>query len=149
MAKKFKTNVMRILDQAKIAYQGQAWADLQPGHAPMYKTLVTYGKSGDNYVFIVPKEAELDLKKAAQAVAEKNIHMLKEKDLLPLTGYVHGGCSPVGMKKLFPTVMDQSALDYQTVLVSAGDIGWSIEVAARDLMTLIDGRFEDIKTDEL
>lgn len=139
---------MRMLDQAKVSYQGKAWADLKPGHAPMYKTLVTYGKSGDNYVFIVPKDAELDLKKAAQAVEEKNIHMLKEKDLLPLTGYVHGGCSPLGMKKKFPTIMDQSALDYSSVLVSAGDVAWSIELGAQDLMSMVEGSFKDIKTDD-
>lgn len=147
MAKQKKTNVMRILDQHKIPYQARPWDDLPEDHPPMFKTLVTVGKSQENYVFIVPTDVELDLKKAAETVEEKNIHMIKEKELLPLTGYVHGGCSPLAMKKTFRTVMDHSALNFSKVLVSAGQVGLSVEVNPEQLMSVIEGEFADIKTD--
>ena len=146
MAKNNKTNVMRILDQKKIKYQGLPWSEVGTSHVPMYKTLVTVGKSGENYVFIVSKESELDLKKAATAVDEKNIHLIKEKELLPLTGYVHGGCSPIGMKKEFKTLMDQSALDFEEVLVSAGQVEWSVQLNPQDLMSVVRGRFADLQS---
>ncbi|SEQ38442.1 Cys-tRNA(Pro)/Cys-tRNA(Cys) deacylase [Ignavigranum ruoffiae] len=147
MAKHKKTNVLRILDQQKIPYKARPWDELPDQHAPMYKTLVTVGKSQEHYVFIVPTEAELDLKKAAEAVDEKNIHMIKEKELLPLTGYVHGGCSPLAMKKTFRTIIDQSARGFAHILVSAGQVGLSVEVNPEQIMAVIDGEFADIKTE--
>ncbi len=112
-----KTNVMRILEQKKISYTSHCYVDtgvisgvdvaivLNQDPSQVFKTLVTNGSSDNNYVFLVPVLKELDLKKAAKSVGEKNISMLKSKDLLPLTGYIHGGCSPIGMKKQFRTVM--------------------------------------------
>ena len=116
-----KTNVMRILEQKKINYTSYCYADtgvisgidvaavLKQDPKQVFKTLVTIGSSNNNYVFLVPVLKELDLKKAAKSVGEKSIHMIKSKDLLPLTGYIHGGCSPIGMKKQFHTVIDASA----------------------------------------
>ena len=150
MAKKKdeKTNVMRLLEQKKIPYtphtypheEGEAVDGVtvatllgqDPGR--VFKTLVTKGASGGYYVFDIPVAESLDLKKAAKAVGEKSIAMLPVKDLLPLTGYVHGGCSPVGMKKLFPTVFHESCLNYETMMVSAGRIGFQVEAKPADLM---------------
>ena len=106
----------------------------------VFKTLVTRGASGGYYVFDIPVAATLDLKKAARAVGEKSVAMLPSKELLPLTGYVHGGCSPVGMKKPFPTVFHRSALDQETILVSAGKIGFQVEVRPGDLIALVGQR---------
>ena len=127
-----KTNVMRILDRNRIAYRAhfydQALSGTEVaralGEAPerVFKTLVTVGASRRNYVFMIPAAEELDLKKAAGAVGEKSIAMLPQKELLPLTGYVHGGCSPIGMKKQFRTLIHKTALDYETVFFSAGVI---------------------------
>ena len=103
----------------------------------VYKTLVTVGKSGQHYVFVVPVEKELDLKAAASASGEKNIEMIKSKELLPLTGYIHGGCSPIGMKKFFPTFIDESAKDKGTIYFSAGRIGHQVELAPADLAKVI------------
>ena len=146
-----KTNVMRLLDKAKISYIPHAFAveegdslDVHTaaqklGKQPeeVFKTLVTKGAKGGYFVFVVPGTGNLDLKKAAKAVGEKNIEMIKLAELLPLTGYVHGGCSPVGMKKSFPTVIDESVLNLSTVTVSAGKIGRQIELAPADLSTLM------------
>jgi len=122
-----KTNVMRVLDQANISYLPHFYGDtdaisgkevaevLKQDPERLFKTLVAVGKSGEHYVFMVPAEVELDLKKAAKSVGEKNIEMIKTKDLLPLTGYVHGGCSPIGMKKSFKTIIDYSADNYETI----------------------------------
>ena len=151
-----KTNAMRILDKHKIAYKTYCYADtgavsgtevaaaLGQNPAQVFKTLVTTGKSGTHYVFMLPVAAELDLKKAARAVNEKSVEMLKQKDLLPLTGYVHGGCSPVGMKKLFPTVFHSSVENLPTVIVSAGKIGYQVEVKPADLMGLVRAETADI-----
>ena len=147
MAKIKKTNAMRILDQHKIDYQMQPWADLPDDHPPMYKTLVTVGKSKENYVFVVPTNCELDLKKAAQAVGEKNIHMIKEKELLPLTGYVHGGCSPLGMKKKLVTVIDDSIANHPQILVSGGQVGLSVQVDPQDLVDVVEAKVQEIRTD--
>lgn len=149
MAKKDKTNVMRVLEQKKVDYTGYQWKDVKQleVHSPIYKTLVTQGKSGDHYVFVVPVDKELNLKKAAKAVGEKNIHMIKEKDLLPLTGYVHGGCSPIGMKKQFVTVLDESAKVHEKILFSGGKVGFSVEVNPRDLVEVIDFKLADIATE--
>lgn len=149
MAKRDKTNVMRVLEQKKVEYTGYQWEDvgkLQVA-SPIFKTLVTQGKSGEHYVFVIPVTHELNLKKAAKAVAEKNIQMIKEKDLLPLTGYMHGGCSPIGMKKQFETVLDESAREYDKILFSGGKVGFSVEVNPRDLVEMIDFKLADIKTE--
>ena len=110
----------------------------------VFKTLVTVGKSGEHYVFVVPVNKELNLKKAAAASGEKNISMIKAKELLGLTGYIHGGCSPVGMKKFFRTFLDKSAENHQTIMVSGGKIGYQIEIAPKELGKVIRFTMEDI-----
>ena len=144
-----KTNVMRILDSKKIVYKplclnitqaisGSEMADkLNIAHISTYKTLVTVGASRKNYVFMVPVDLELDLKKCAKSVNEKSIEMIKSKDLLGLTGYVHGGCSPIGMKKLFKTVIDKSVENFDKIVFSAGKIGQMVEVDKNDLKKLV------------
>ncbi len=151
-----KTNVMRVLEQKKVAYTphwfdpkgvldgGTAAALMGKDPATVCKTLVTQGASKKYYVFVVPVEKELDLKAAAKAVGEKSIEMIRQAQLLPLTGYIHGGCSPVGMKKQFPTVFDQSVEGLDTVTVSAGKIGAQVEVAPADLAGLVRGRFAPV-----
>ena len=149
MAKKEdKTNVMRVLDGRKIAYDKHSYEPdatisgeeiahiLGEDAGKVFKTLVTQGKSGAYYVFVVPVNEELDLKKAATASGEKAVSMIKQKDLLPLTGYVHGGCSPIGMKKQFPTFLHETATAYDTVCVSAGRVGCQIELATSDLISV-------------
>lgn len=160
MAKKKeeKTNVMRTLEQKKIPYtpytypheegvavDGVTVAGLlgqDPG--AVFKTLVTRGAGGGYYVFDIPVGETLDLKKAARAVGEKSIAMLPAKELLPLTGYVHGGCSPVGMKKLFPTVFHETCLLYDVMMVSAGKIGYQVAVKPADLMALVGAKTADV-----
>lgn len=145
-----KTNVMRVLEQNKIAYtaheypHGKEAVDgvtvaqlLGQDVRQVFKTLVARGKSGGYHVFVIPVAAELDLKKAAKAAGEKSVELVHVKELLGLTGYVRGGCSPVGMKKAFPTVFDASVQDIPTVIVSAGKIGYQIECAPADLMALV------------
>lgn len=110
----------------------------------VFKTLVARGAKGQFYVFDVPVAENLDLKKAAKAVGEKSIEMIHQKELLPLTGYVHGGCSPVGMKKLFPTVFHETAENLETMIVSAGKIGYQVELAPHDLAALVRAKFADI-----
>ena len=110
----------------------------------VFKTLVTAGKSNTHYVFVIPSNMELDLKKAAKAVGEKSVDMIKSKELLPLTGYVHGGCSPIGMKKRYKTVFHSSALEQKTVTVSAGRIGYQISLAPHDLISLSGATTADI-----
>ena len=110
----------------------------------VFKTLVTQGKSGQHFVFMIPVACELDLKKAARAAREKSIAMVKSRDLLGLTGYIHGGCSPVGMKKLFPTVFHETAKNLETMIVSAGKIGYQVELAPHDLAALVRAKFADI-----
>ena len=147
MAKKDeRTNVMRVLDQKKITYESHSYeADptlsgeqiagiLGEDADRVFKTLVTQGKSGAYYVFVVPVVAELDLKKAAKAAGEKSVNMIKQKELLSLTGYVHGGCSPIGMKKQFQTFIHETATSYDKVFVSAGKVGFQIELAPQDLI---------------
>lgn len=144
-----KTNVMRLLEQHDINYTPYLWKELDTPDSPMpqYKTLVTVGKSGDNYVFVVSSQRSLDLKKAAAIVGEKNVHMLKQRDLEPLTGYVHGGCSPIGMKKELPTVMDQSMLAHDEIALSAGEVGKAVALNPNDVPNIIDVKFEDIQTE--
>lgn len=159
MAKISKTNVMRILDQAKLPYQvyqdGQRVAELSsqdleehPSRVEVFKTLVTVSKSKEHYVFMIPVPATLDLKKAAQTVDEKAIAMIKEKELLPLTGYVHGGCSPIGMKKAFRTCIDQSAKDYDQIRFSAGKVGYSVQMKLNDLESVVELTLADLTVDE-
>ena len=158
--KEEKTNVMRILDQKKIPYAPHAYpvGDAAPdgvtvarllGQDPaaVFKTLVAKGASGGYYVFDIPVEATLDLKKAAKAVGEKSIAMLPAKELLPLTGYVHGGCSPAGMKKAFPTVFDETAELFDTICVSAGRVGHQVELAPAELIALVGGTTADLISD--
>lgn len=151
-----KTNVMRILDQKKINYQSYSYANTDAisgvevaetlGQNPdqVFKTLVTVGGSKRNYVFVIPVAKELDLKKAAQSVKEKNIEMIKSKELLPLTGYIHGGCSPIGMKKSLKTVIDETANLQDTIIFSGGKIGFQIELSLQDLKKVIDFEIDDI-----
>ena len=151
-----KTNVMRILDQKKINYKIYHYEDVISGMdvaetlgenpSQVFKTLVTVGHSKEHYVFLVPVNKELNLKKAASAVKEKSMEMIKSKELLPLTGYIHGGCSPIGMKKQFKTVIDISAKDFETIIFSGGKIGYQVEVNLNDLQKVIDFTLEDIKT---
>ncbi len=151
-----KTNAIRLLEQKKIPFTVHNYVDsgvisgmevaqvLEEEPDRVFKTLVTVGKSGEHYVFVVPVNRELNLKKAAAAAGEKNISMIKSKELLELTGYIHGGCSPVGMKKFFKTFLDKSAENHQTIMVSGGKIGYQIEIAPEDLGKVIRFTFEDI-----
>ncbi len=151
-----KTNVMRILEQKKIPYQAYTYADTDAisgvevaqvlGQNPnqVFKTLVTVGASKRNYVFVIPVCEELHLKMAAKAVGEKSIEMIKSKELLPLTGYIHGGCSPIGMKKLLKTVIDISAMEFETIIFSAGKIGYQVEVAPAELKKVIPFEFAEV-----
>ncbi len=140
-----KTNVMRILEQKKIKYNSYYYGDtnaisgievarvLRQDFNQVFKTLVTVGSSKKHYVFMVPVASELDLKKASMIVGEKSISMLPAKELLHFTGYVHGGCSPIGMKKHFPVIVNISAKEYSTIIFSAGKIGYQVEVSVLDL----------------
>ncbi len=156
MKKEEKTNVMRVLDGKKIQYESHTYQQdatltgeeiagiLGEDAKKVFKTLVTQGKSGAYYVFVVPVQAELDLKKAAKAAGEKAVSMIKQKELLPLTGYVHGGCSPIGMKKQFPTFIHETAAGFEKIFVSGGKVGYQIEVAPGDIVSLIRATFADI-----
>lgn len=154
--KEFKTNVMRIFEQKKADYKSHSYADTDAisgkevaealGENPdrVFKTLVTQGASKNYFVFMIPVLKELDLKKAAKAVGEKSISMIKAKDLLPLTGYIHGGCSPVGMKKLFKTTIHETAADFDTIYFSAGKIGYQVETNLDELKKIIPFELKDI-----
>ncbi len=151
-----KTNALRILDQKGVSYKAyhydipEAISGMEiaeklgqnPDH--VFKTLVTVGSPNKYYVFDVPVNKELNLKKAAKAVGEKKIEMIKSKELLPLTGYVHGGCSPIGMKKFFLTTFDKSAEDFETIIFSAGKIGSQVEMSLSDLKKIINFQIADI-----
>ena len=157
-SKEEKTNVMRVLEQKKIAYSAHSYPHEEGvavdgvtvarsmGFDPaiVFKTLVARGASGQHYVFDVPVAENLDLKKAEKAVGEKSVEMIHQKELLPLTGYIHGGCSPVGMKKLFPTVFDATAEGLPKMIVSAGKIGFQVELAPGDLAAIVRAKFADI-----
>ncbi|QTE69184.1 Cys-tRNA(Pro) deacylase [Clostridiales bacterium] len=156
MKKEEKTNVMRVLEQKKIAYQSHSYEPdatmtglqiavllgQEPSH--VFKTLVTVGKPARYYVFVIPVESELDLKKAAAAAGEKSVSMIPQKELLPLTGYIHGGCSPIGMKKHFPTFIHQSAGELPAMCVSAGKVGFQIELCPSDLLRAADAKLADL-----
>ena len=155
--KEEKTNVMRTLEQKKIPYTAYTYpteggamdgvsvaAYLGVDPEEVFKTLVAKGASGQYYVFDIPVAESLDLKKAAKAVGEKSIAMLPQKELLPLTGYVHGGCSPVGMKKPFPTVFHETAEILDRIMVSAGKIGFQIQCRPEDLLALVGATTADV-----
>ena len=151
-----KTNVMRILDSKKINYNSYSYANtnavsgmevaktLNQDPNRVFKTLVTVSNSKKHYVFVVPVCKELNLKKAAKSVNEKKVEMIKQKDLLPLTGYVHGGCSPIGLKKTFKVVIDISAKNFNEIIFSGGKIGYQVEVELKDLEKVINCKFDDI-----
>ena len=151
-----KTNVMRVLDSKKVKYNsheyepdatmtGEEIAGIlcEPAEK-VFKTLVTQAKFGLYYVFVIPVIGELDLKKAAKVAGEKSISMIKQKDLLPLTGYVHGGCSPIGMKKRFPTFLHETAKDFERIYVSAGKVGYQVELSPDDLVKIVGCKFADV-----
>lgn len=154
--KQEKTNVMRLLDGARIPYISHCYltsgavsavdlaAALGEDPAHVFKTLVTVGKSGAHYVFMIPAAEELNLKKAAVTVGEKAIEMIKSKELLPLTGYIHGGCSPIGMKKPFRTTIHESAANFPTILFSAGKIGYQVEIPLSDLQKIVSVGIADL-----
>ena len=154
--KEDKTNVMRVLDSLKLPYEHFEYennskltgADIARslGEDPdaVFKTLVTVAKSKKHYVFMIPVEKELDLKKAAKAVGEKNIEMIAQKELLPLTGYVHGGCSPIGMKKQFDTTIDESAILFDEIMFPAGRVGRQVKMKVDDLQKAVPITFADL-----
>lgn len=160
MAKKLeKTNAMRILAAAGLPHTLHSYDNssaisgvevaAQLGEDPdhVFKTLVTQGKSGEHFVFMIPVAQELDLKKAAKACGEKSVAMIKSRDLLPTTGYVHGGCSPIGMKKPFPTYCDETCVLFDTIIFSGGRIGTQIEMSFDDLCQLVDVEPVDLVVD--
>ena len=151
-----KTNVMRLLDAKKIPYIGHEYEQdpsmtgteiatiLGEDATHVFKTLVTVGASKQHYVFVIPVEAELDLKKAAMEAGEKSISMIKQKELRPLTGYVHGGCSPIGMKKAFPTFLHASASSLERIYVSAGRLGHQVELEPAGLILMTGCQLADL-----
>ena len=152
-----KTNAIRLLDTKKIKYELFEYPTdgnidavsvanyLNEDPSQVFKTLVTVANSNINYVFVVPGNGELDLKKAAKIVGEKSIEMIPQKTLLPLTGYIHGGCSPIGMKKLFKTVVDETAKNYEEIFVSAGKVGMQVKINPNELLNIVNGVYGDIK----
>lgn len=156
MKKQDKTNVMRLLDQKQISYKEHTYdtdtalsgtevaSILNQDPDKVFKTLVTVGASREHYVFVIPVTRELNLKKAAKAVGEKNIEMIKSKELLPLTGYIHGGCSPIGMKKFFTTTVDETAMLFDTIMFSGGKIGYQVEMNPEDLIKMIEFNYADL-----
>ena len=157
MAKKEnKTNAMRILDKNKIAYRIRTYeceefidgihvADLNgDSYDQSFKTLVTVGKTGNYYVFVIPVDKEIDFKKAARAVGEKSVEMVHVKDINAVTGYIRGGCTPLGMKKLYPTVIQKSATDFDEIIISGGKLGIQIILNPLDLAKVVRAAFEDV-----
>ena len=155
-----KTNVMRVLEQKKVPYRAHSYPHGEEavdgvtvaaltGLAPekVFKTLVTRGASKKNYVFVIPVAAELDLKKAARASGEKSVAMIHVSEINALTGYIRGGCSPIGMKKQFETYYHESCLQQETIAVSAGKIGAQVELAPADLIKLTRGKTADLITE--
>jgi Cys-tRNA(Pro)/Cys-tRNA(Cys) deacylase len=154
---KVKTNAMRILDTQKLPYETLSY-DANDGKidgvtvaskigrdaAQVYKTLVAFGASKNLYVFVIPVAAELDLKKAAKEAGEKKVEMLPVKDIQKFTGYIRGGCSPVGMKKNYPTFLDESAKELETIIVSAGKIGYQVELSPENLLHASSGKYSNL-----
>ncbi len=151
-----KTNAMRLLDEAKVEYEVIDYTDknftngeeiasyLNQDPSVVFKTLITVGKSKEHYVFVIPVNKELNLKKAAKSVGEKNIEMVKSKELLPLTGYIHGGCSPIGMKKFFKTTFDISILNKDKIYFSGGKIGYQVKLKVEDISKVIEINFDEL-----
>ena len=156
MGKEVKTNAVRILDRNKIEYElnkyecddfkdGVSIADmLEQSYDMSFKTLVTVGKSGKYYVFAIPVDKEMNMKKAAKEVGEKNIEMVHVKDINAVTGYIRGGCTPIGMKKNYPTVINESAKEHEKIIVSGGRLGLQIILKPDDLVKVTNGRYADI-----
>lgn len=155
--KKDKTNAMRILDKEKIEYEMLTYSSddgkidgvsvankIGRGAELVYKTLVTQGSSNQYYVFVIPVESELDMKKAAKTAGEKKVEMIPVKDILKVTGYIRGGCSPVGMKKLYPTFIDQEAESLDMMIVSGGKIGTQIEIRPKDLLKVVNAKLAEL-----
>ena len=151
-----KTNVMRLLEQKKVSYKDYTYESegaisgvevaslLNQDPEQVFKTLVTVGKSLEHYVFMIPVAEELDLRKAAKASGEKSIEMIKSKELLGLTGYIHGGCSPIGMKKQFRTFIHETAMLFDTIIFSGGRIGYQVEVSLTDLQKMSGAELVDL-----
>ena len=156
MCKEVKTNAVRILDRNKVEYElnkyecddfkdGVSIADmLEQSYDMSFKTLVTVGKSGKYYVFAIPVDKEINMKKAAKEVGEKNIEMVHVKDINAVTGYIRGGCTPIGMKKNYPTVINESAKEHEKIIVSGGRLGLQIILTPDDLVKVTNGRYADI-----
>ena len=156
MGKEVKTNAVRILDRNKVEYElnkyecddfkdGVSIADmLEQSYDMSFKTLVTVGKSGKYYVFAIPVDKEINMKKAAKEVGEKNIEMVHVKDINAVTGYIRGGCTPIGMKKNYPTVINESAKEHEKIIVSGGRLGLQIILKPDDLVKFTNGRYADI-----
>lgn len=156
MGKEVKTNAVRILDRNKVEYElnkyecddfkdGVSIADmLEQSYDMSFKTLVTVGKSGKYYVFAIPVDKEINMKKAAKEVGEKNIEMVHVKDINAVTGYIRGGCTPIGMKKNYPTVINESAKEHEKIIVSGGRLGLQIILKPDDLVKVTNGRYTDI-----
>ena len=156
MGKEAKTNAMRILDKNKLPYEMNTYTcdefidgchiadQLGQPYERSFKTLVTVGKSKNYFVFVIPIEAELDMKKAAKSVGEKSVAMLHVKDINAITGYVRGGCTPIGMKKQFPTFIHESAADFDTIIISGGRLGVQLILSPQDLIKVTRGQFADI-----
>ena len=156
MGKEVKTNAVRILDRNKVEYElnkyecddfkdGVSIADmLEQSYDMSFKTLVTVGKSGKYYVFAIPVDKEINMKKAAKEVCEKNIEMVHVKDINAVTGYIRGGCTPIGMKKNYPTVINESAKEHEKIIVSGGRLGLQIILKPDDLVKVTNGRYADI-----
>lgn len=157
--KETKTNAMRILDKKKVVYEvvtydceefvdGVHIADLlgQP-YEISFKTLVAVGKSGNYYVFVLPVDKEIDFKKAAKCAGEKSVELVAVKDINHVTGYIRGGCTPVGMKKLFPTFIQQSASNFDTIIISGGQLGVQIHLNPQDLLRAVNGVYADFEAE--
>lgn len=150
-----KTNVMRLLDVAKIPYSAYEYDKtvtdgvsvaklLNEDENSVFKTLVTVASTGEHFVFVIPVNYSLNLKKGAKAVKVKSVEMIKQKELLPLTGYIHGGCSPIGMKKPFTTVIDETAILFEEICVSAGRVGKQVKLSPIALCDYVHASFEDL-----
>lgn len=154
--KQERTNVMRLLDSLNVTFSEHTYESdgalsgvevarlIGEDPEQVFKTLVTVGNSGEHFVFVIPVNKELNLKKAARAVGQKSIEMIKSRELLPLTGYVHGGCSPIGMKKFFKTTIDETAILFDTIIFSAGKIGFQVEISLDELKKAIDFSLADL-----
>ena len=153
-----KTNAIRLLENSHISFRVLEYpvednlidarsiaAKLHLPQEQVFKTLVTESPEREHFVFVIPADSELDLKKAARAAGVKSIRMIPQKELLPLTGYIHGGCSPVGMKKLFPTFLEETAILFETIYVSGGRIGCTLAVAPEELAGFLGAEFADLQ----